>query len=568
MQKILSFFRTVVQQQPLFTKTLNNWPLLLVLPILVGLLWRNPFSERTLIPNFEPFPDSFHYIVPARCLIQHQTFTLCRNEQPGLSPSVPPIYSLVLLPGYVLQSDPRFFYFTNVVLAIGSVIVLYQIAKKLAFPQVITFLVLFSYVTSYHVYWFPTLAMAENVMLFLMFISWHQFLLPKNVKNAAIQGLVLSAIYGSKYASLPLVSLTGLLYFGTLLFEWYHKQTSRKNVIKVSFVLFISFAIPFLILGGIRPLIGLWNAITSILATITQASVGSEAASGVTASTTSSNPWFSTDYFTTHLKFYLEATIGKATNVLWDRRSFFPIWVGVAGWSGLVLGIFRKKYQTISIVLASTTLLQAVALSFFYAADSRYQLQVLAAGYISLGIYLSILHQTFVQLQQSRAIKAFLLILFLGTALFSFQRIKSQLSLNLKYAETPWWYLMVEEMDAYFSDTASDETMLITLGSPYFFDFYSNNKYSLLPLSASQDFIQSANIVWGIDEQKTLLATYEDQLSNGKQVYITNFGVNANSQFTSEFTAVTKHFELEEVQTGCHQLCNIYELKQVKPNTL
>ncbi|MFZ1720913.1 MAG: hypothetical protein WAU07_00215, partial [Microgenomates group bacterium] len=102
--------------------------------IFLLLLAKNPFSERTLIPNFEPYPDTFYYITTSRCALQGKGWKLCRPEienVAGIESSVAPLYSALLMPGFVINFDPRFFYFTNVLLALLSFLIFFLIAKKI-----------------------------------------------------------------------------------------------------------------------------------------------------------------------------------------------------------------------------------------------------------------------------------------------------------------------------------------------------------------------------------------------------------------------------------------------------
>jgi hypothetical protein len=147
---------------------LPHWPLLIAVFILAALLFRNPFSDRTLIPNFDPFPDAFHYVTPPWCLLQGKGWRLCRPEYEGIKPDVPPLYSLTLLPFFAVMNDPRMFYFANVLLSFISLVLLYTILKKVTANAPTIFFVLLLYVTNYFIYWYPSLAMAENLIMTLV----------------------------------------------------------------------------------------------------------------------------------------------------------------------------------------------------------------------------------------------------------------------------------------------------------------------------------------------------------------------------------------------------------------
>jgi hypothetical protein len=96
------------------------------------LLARNPFSTRNLIPNLEPFPDTFHYIVPARALLNGQGLSMVRIGK-GFIPSVPPLYTFFLVPIYFFLHDVRSYYFLNVALACVALYFFIKVVKLLRF---------------------------------------------------------------------------------------------------------------------------------------------------------------------------------------------------------------------------------------------------------------------------------------------------------------------------------------------------------------------------------------------------------------------------------------------------
>ena len=97
-------------------------------------LLRSPFSTRTLIPNFDPFPDATYYLNPALSLIQGHGLTMFREGR-SLIPGVAPLYSLSLIPFFVLKQDPRMFYFANILFSLLSFYIFYRILIKILFYQ-------------------------------------------------------------------------------------------------------------------------------------------------------------------------------------------------------------------------------------------------------------------------------------------------------------------------------------------------------------------------------------------------------------------------------------------------
>ena len=175
------------------------------------LLYKDVFSERTLIPNFEPFPDAFHYVIPARNLIQGGGFNVSREGR-VIKSQVGPLYSISLLPMFFINSDPRMFYFTNIIIALLSFGLFYKILFKITQNSLILFITLFLYSTNYYLYWYPTLAMAENLMILLFLGATYLIILPVKINKLLVATIIALSFYLTKYASAPLTALYICIY--------------------------------------------------------------------------------------------------------------------------------------------------------------------------------------------------------------------------------------------------------------------------------------------------------------------------------------------------------------------
>jgi hypothetical protein len=203
--------------------TERNLKIITVLIIVITfllLLYKNPFSERNLIPNLEPFPDSIHYLSPALNLVKGGGL-LIEREGRVIPPSVPFLYSLTLVPGFLIFSDVRFFYFTNVMLALSGLFFFYKFLTKIITNSYIIFLILFLYVTNYFIYWFPNLPMAENLILPLFLISLYLLASKLTMKKAVLASIVGISFYATKYASLVLTLTFLFLYLVKILAVFY-----------------------------------------------------------------------------------------------------------------------------------------------------------------------------------------------------------------------------------------------------------------------------------------------------------------------------------------------------------
>jgi hypothetical protein len=537
----------------------KDFPIYFGLVILLSLLFKNPFSLRTQIPNFAPFPDSFHYLSPARCFVNGDGFDMCLKNNEGTNQSVPPVYSILMIPFFIISSDPRNIYFLNVLLSIISLVILYKIFQKLTKNKLIISLSLFIYTTTYLTYWFPALVMAENVLLPLFLAAIYLLTLKPNNKRVIVAGLIAAGMYGTKYAALGLFAGYSAIYS---LYLINNRKKDKKTWSKL--FLFISIALIFYFLfGG-------WGTVKGLIRFIQPIAFQTGIAKSVAPSAQTDSWYASPKYMIDNLSFYFNSFIlGTPLRILWDTRVLLPIIISLSSVIGLIMGVINKKTRWMSTSLIALSVAQIVPILPFYAADGRYAITLFPTLIIGFTIFLKLIDEKLKKIKKSPYIfHALIVVIALFFSLLRFKDLKLQLVLNLKYAETPWWYVATQTMnDCFLSNSFEKKPYLITLTSPFYLDYFGNGKYYSLPLSESQDFRKGASDrVWGISKEKPLIETYSSLLEEGNPVYITNYGINATEGFKNEFKLIEETFELTKVNEGCYDLCNIYELK-LKKNT-
>lgn len=542
----------------------KHWPLVLASAVLFVLLFRNPYNDRTLIPNFEPFPDTFHYVTVARCFLQRGEWLLCRDgiqhELPGAQPSVPQAYSLALIPGFMFNFDPRTFYYSNVVLSFFSLMLLYGILKKITQKQSIQLFALAVVVTSYHVYWLPTLAMAENLLIPLYLLGTYLLMLQKSKKQLVALGLVATAIYFTKYAYVPL-SASLLLFAGIAILTAHAKLVKKPlQLIKKAGLDFIFLTVPVL---ALLPFSHNFSNSVRLLEDIFLPKPVTE-----TVPKSGTGTYFSLQTARQYFPDYLYIHLGKPARFLWDVRPWYPQLIGIGGVLGLLTGLMTSKKRLLAGFLLVSSISQAAFMATFYAFDSRY----IYSGFFAMAIGFAMIldHISERKLFHIKAKKVMLtpksiawILVAVCTVLILLPRastVKSQVGINLKYAETPWWYLSVLDYNSFFATRREEQPQLITLTSPFMIDYYSNNTYTVLPFDEQQDFNNQKDTVWGIPEDQTLIDTYRSKLEAGENLYISNYGIEATNRFKSTFAQYQTLFDLEKVQEGCYNLCNIYRV--------
>ena len=511
---------------------LKNYGLALIAILLFGLLVaKNPFSSRNLIANFEPFPDSFYYVTTPKCWLSGQGWRLCREGRAGIQSATPPLYSIVLLPGFVLYRDARMFYFTNVLLALLGLGVFYLLVSKLFKQTYIQFFCLVAYVTSYHLYWLPTLAMAENLLQTIFLLSLWLLLQKYSKKILFAQVAIALSFVATKYAAAPLAMMSLLIIAVKFL---------RKVKINKLFILVLGL--------GILTLAWTFGLLINGIAVIQNIAGGKQ------------NSNFSSYYFLRNINFYWNTLLGGNTTFLWDHQALYPAWLAIAAVLGFGISFLRNHKKSFILSILLLLIGQISFMSFFYVADARYILPVISACLLGLGFFLTNTHDLYKKINKLSFFYTLILIISLIVASTFAIRVKSQISLNLRYAETPWWYLSVLQLNSYFAQPAQEKPVVVTAISPFLIDYYSNNNYEVLPLSAQQDFRGHKVAVWGPNDYSDLIALYKHKLEENREVYVINYGLGHEADKIASYKRIQDSFSLELVQSGCYDLCNLYRL--------
>lgn len=521
------------------------WECWIPLCLFLALLYKNPFSVRSLIPNFEPYPDSFHYILPARCFITQGIWKLCRPEElqiQGVSPDVGPGYSMTLIPFFLLYNDPRMFYFANVTLALISFYLLYQIIMTIQRSKIVTFCILIVYVISYHLIWFTTLPMAENLLICLFILNSFLLLRHRFSSYPLVASLASIALYATKYAYVPLSGIFWLAH-AYIIFQSNEKAERKKSL----FIFFILSFIAALLL--ISPST-IWQMFSSSFFT-----------TGTLEETVAQHTWFSLSFMKDYLPRYTQAVLGKPILVLWDTRPFINSIFALLGCLGFVVGVLHKKTRLFASTISLALIGQLLFISTFYSFDGRYILPVIPALLIGLALFTHFFLQHFPA--QKMLIIGSLAILVLVSTAFQASRLKLQLALNFKYAETPWYFIATQKIDS----ELPQGSIIITALPPYFFDFFSHKDFTVLPLAPEQERKTKPEIYGSQYSYDDLIKLYKQLFLQNKEMYVTNASLGNSAYMHEAYDRVNNNFELQPISEGCIQTCNIFKIVGIKSDT-
>jgi hypothetical protein len=278
--------------------------------------------------------------------------------------------------------------------------------------------------------------------------------------------------------------------------------------------------------------------------------------------------WFSIGYFLNNFKAYFSALRGGSIRFVWDFRPIFSVWLGNIGLLGLLVAFLSKKLRFVSLTLLVLLFGEIIAISLFYAQDARFIIYAIPVILLGFTFFLEILEKILIK---SKIKKFFPLLIILILSFYCWEnilRVKSQIVINLKYAEVPWSYVSVLKMNEYFQADKivnGKKPFVISPMVPHYIDFYSNGNYNLLPLSDQQAFFKKeAKAVWGDYDYANLLNLYEKLLKEGNNLYFARYGLGNENYLHAEWNKIANNFKIIKVFEGCYTQCDIFKIELKK----
>lgn len=508
------------------------------------LLMRNPFSDRTLIPNFEPYPDALYYLAPARALVSGLGPYMVRDGR-KTQPIVPPLYSLSLVPFYLILLDPRMAYVGNVFYAFLSLLLLYRIVQILSFSKKNQFLLLFLYVSNFYVYWYPTVVMAENIVIPLVLLLFLLLLRPLTNIRIVLFAFLAIGLYATKYAN-AVLSFTFLGILGVRIFF-----SSNSFAQKCKDLFFASSAS---VCGFLA--LTLWGYFFYQKDPLLDAQFVLTSARGT---------YFSLSYMHQNFWFYFDMLLGKQTKVLWQTAPLLPRWVALLASISLGTLWISKKTRFFGLCVFSIVVFPLLFLSTFYSPDARYALYCIPIMLLCFGFFLDTFEKRFLQ-KKKKTIVFFCFALLLSLlVVMSMRRLKEQVGLNLRHVETPWYAISVRELNSVLTDwqyhhTDSQAPVVVSALPPYFVDLYLQKRVILLPLHAQQEFRSIKKSAFGPYDFDDLDALYTLFLRQGRTVFVEKYGLGNEEYLRAAFSRLFEVFDMQLIHSGCFDQCSVYEL--------
>jgi len=532
--------------------------------VYLGLVLSPLLQPQHQLRNLEPYPDGLLYALSARNAATGGSLRLEYLDS-TIKYWVPPLYSVTLVPGYLVSDQPQSFVIGNAVLGLSALLLLIWTIWKTTGSSVAAGVAGVVYLAHGYVFIVAGLPMAENASLLLFALALAALFVPREFSwKAAV--LVVLASFGlvlTKYASVfvagTLVLATGVRFWpkinrGTLLIG-----LGTLAVAAVLYGVFVSN--PIALLGSVF----------------------------------GTSHFFSPDFALANLTGYLNGHVGQAAPFLWYFTPLTSLFLLMPAAYWMFACHASEAHPFRSRVVAALFLAQFPLLLIFYTTDTRYSIYTVPLLALVLGwLAAHILHQPW-----SRLTKRFALV---GLSLLIAVHLLTQLPLykeiiaaNLLGRSTAWQQQSILSLDQelHSLQSANSNTVhyLITALPPFLYGAYAGElPYQILPLSVEQEFVAKGQWVWGSagleilnDSQETtfrnsthlpdktdvqtppftqdnLLALMLQLLEDGHSVYISNAYITHQASVIEHFEEIGNLFTLTDVSIGCEGVCNLYEV--------
>jgi hypothetical protein len=514
------------------------FPLVFGIGVYCALTFVNPFSTKHILFNLEPYPDALFYVNSAMQFASTGSLDVSYHGY-TMNPRITPIYTLVLAAGYFFLHGAQLFYVTNVVLGIGSLCCLFFCLRALTKKTSLIWLGMFLYLIHGYIFWLPSLPMAENAVLFF-FLATLAAALQFMKSRPWIVAIGIGVLFLTKYTLIGPVIIFGLFLIWKL---WQKKQWQR---------LLLSGAILLLSVGAY--LFSQYHIHFNPLSQFTPTNFNQP-------SSVSGLVFYSVQFFVPNGVAYLKILFGFREHFLWMTFPFTTFGICVFFVIGEIV-LFWKKRNEMSAFFLLLFFSQFPILLIFYVVDARYS--ILSIPLIALGVAHVLEHLSLKKSQKK------LLCVLLGLAIFwqLFSQVgfaKYLIATNTLGRSVAWQYEAVQVANHFFSGgpSVNEKPILITALPPLFVDAYSNQNYTLLPLSPTQEFANKKQYLWGSDiDYQNLISTYENLLQSNRQLYVSNAYLSSQHEFQVYFDTVQAYFNLEKIQDGCLGTCNIWRVEE------
>ena len=508
---------------------INYWPFLLSAFFWI-LLTLPSFFGTHVLNNLEPSPDSLYYLGRARQFVFTGQFKLIYQDTHAAA-TVSPVYSIFLIPFFLIKTTPQIFVLANLWAAILTLFIIYSLVKKQTKSHLAAGISLLIISTHLSLIWFVGLPMVEIFALSLLatciYFLFHQKLLAKQL---VVLSLLLLALILTKYLYVSIVAACALITLAKLF------RDNQFQLLRIT-------------LGT-----GFIGCIFLLLYFQKVAYNPFDIFSYLFKPNLNYTRFYDFANLIPNFTFYLNVFLGQPVNLLWEKTVLSSagmlllfIWSLIKLWQ-------RQTTRILSLSLGLIFLSLFPIVLLFITTDARYIIFAPVIMALAIGLAWPLF-----QGKQKYWFNGLLTLALVWQVVTQLPLLKTIVSQNVLHRSTAWQYEAIITFNDQF--LTLKENYLITSLPPFFVDFYDNNNYRVLPLSKNQEFINKGQWVWGNDlKNDNLENLYNELLANKNQIFISNAYVTHSHEVTADFENLKKSYDFILVQEGCAGACNIYQL--------
>jgi hypothetical protein len=529
-----------------------------VILIAVILLSRDPFSGQNAISQIEPSPDSVHYLSPVKSLFEGHGFAITYQDR-SLPTSVPPLYSITVIPFYWLFSDIRSFYFLNVFLLILSDFIFLKIlirAIKSKLMQIILFL---AFSLNAFLLWYIQFPMAEVLLIFLFNCALLVLTYPVTLKRIILTGILAGLMYSTKYVAW-VTGGTLILIYGYRIFLSYEK----KEMIKPVLILFVTAVLTLVVSIFVEYLAKGKLAYDTILANVQGVLhlLGPRKLVQTSDPAQSLHPsFYSATSFGDNFTRYLNGIVGGEVTVAGSSYNLVSPVVGMVNILGVILLLIIKHNRALYFYIISSILIMLFYISTFQTVDARYFFVFIPGLILLFGLSIEALGIGLEKIGYSKFQPLIVGLASLALVASLLPGLINVFRANIFHSDASENYQAISVMNSYFENVNPQQRpTVITVLSPYQIDFFSNHNYELLPLSKLQNFTDSEPQTWNIQKGLVYQDIYKAYVAQDKPLFVLAYHVGDDYIFQRDFHNLQQNFYLRKVSDGCNGECDLYQI--------
>jgi len=430
---------------------------------------------------------------------------------------------MMLIPVYLFHDAPANFVILNVLLALGSLVILYLISMRLTKHAPIRFFVLFVFLAFLFRVNAPFYASPECLTSFLVMLNIYALIAPVSLFGTGLLAFAPFLLYVGNYSFLPAAIVFCL--FG--IFRLYRAKRKKK--------LFIVWCC-----AGMA---GLFLAATSapFIPSLRVFALSMDPTLGM-LKTTGGPAYFSWGMIPKNGLHYLHYLASPITLVL-----------AIGCILGFAWGLLKRQNRLISVAVLTSFLASFALVLSFHRIDRRY-IFVLAPFFLT-GTALALDGLYAVSRRKSMLLTKIIVLVTVCSIVFLV--IKKNIPWQTKDFDA------VAHINRTFKRLPQTTKLpiLITLINPYYLDLLGSSEYVSFPLSTNQYFGSSMKSVWGNYDYNDLILLYKKIMYRGYDLYVSNYNPFKDKGIDNDFKNIRNSFILEKVSDGCQGTCDIYRLK-------